>query len=132
MSNFGDDAHFIVIRTILSLHPKPLPEAALEACWIVLRRPSHPAYYKHRVDALNWLVEAASEGRYARSDVENLVLDLARNESDPDVRVAAIAWVPWALSRHVREALADALAHESSKIREAALRVVAEANSGAR
>jgi len=121
-----DYTHYDVVHNALRLHPKPLPKTALDACLEVVRRPSHPSKYDHRIDALNWLVEAASEGRYLRSEVENLVLDLARNETDPDVRVAAIGLVPWAAPQQIREVLTGALAHESVRIRGAALRTLGQ------
>ena len=124
-----DYTHYDVVHNVLSLHPKPLPRTALDACLEVIRRPSHPSRYEHRVDALNWLVEAAGEGRFPSAEVENLVLDLARNETDPDVRVAAIGLVPWASPQRIREVLAGALAHESARIREAALRAVSQSKA---
>jgi len=121
-----DYTHYDVVHNVLRLHPQPLPRAALDACLEVIRHPSHPSKYEHRVDAMNRLVEAASEGRYPRADVENLILEFARNETDPDVRIAAIGLVPWASPQQIRKVLAGALAHESAPIREAALRALGQ------
>jgi hypothetical protein len=121
-----DYTHYDVVHNVLRLHPRPLPMAALNACLEVIRHPSHPAKFEHRVDAVNWLVEAASEGRYPRGEVENLVLNLAQNEPDPDVRVAAIGFLSWAAPQQLRQVLTGALAHQSVQVREAALRALGQ------
>jgi hypothetical protein len=123
-AHYDDYTHYDVVHDVLRLHPKPMPKAGIESCLEVIRRPSHPSRYEHRIDALNCLVEAAEQNRFPSAEVKNLVLDLARNETDPDVRVAAIGFVRWALPQRTREVLTEALTHESARIRDAALRAV--------
>lgn len=123
-----DYTHYDVVHNVLRLHPKPLPKAALDACVEVVRRPSHPSKFEHRIEALNWLVEAANEGRFPRSEVERFVMDLARHESDPDVRAVATGLVSWAAPQQAHEVLTAALHHECARVREAAQRALNQRN----
>lgn len=116
--------HHDVIHNALRLHPKPLPKTALDACLEVIRHPSHPAKFQHRIEALELLVDGANLGTYKRGRVAALVVQLAQNETDPDVRVAAINLIPWANPQQPERILASAIGHESIRIREAAERVL--------
>ena len=118
--------HYDVVHNALRLHPRPLPRLALDACVDVIRRPSHPTRYEHRIEALHLLVDGADRNSYPKKDVQALILELVQTEADPDVRIAAIDLVRWASPPHLPEVLAGALAHETSRIREAAGRVLAE------
>jgi len=116
-------AHYDV-DSLLRLHPKPLPEAVLDACVEVARMRCHPDRYQHRIEALRLLVEAANSGSYSKTKVARLVLELAQSEPDPDVRIAAIDLVPWTGTGDIRQVLAEALTRESGRIQQAALKAV--------
>jgi hypothetical protein len=122
-----DNAHYDV-ESLLRLHPKPLSQGALDACGDIVSLRCHSGHYQQRIEALRLLVEAADLKTYPRSEVVKVVLELAQNEPDPDVRVAAIDLVPWTAVGEVRLVLAGALVHEASRIREAAARAVNDLN----
>jgi hypothetical protein len=115
------NAHYDV-DSLLRLHPRPLSKAALNACAEIARMRCHTERYQQRVKALQLLTEGVDLGNYPKAKAVDLILDLARSEQDPDVRVAAIDLIPWTGTKNVQEVLAEALTHESSRIREAALR----------
>jgi hypothetical protein len=118
-----DNAHW-AIESLLRKHPKPLSKAALDACMLITRLQCHRHHYKQRIEALRLLREGVDSGNYPKGKVAGLIFELAEGEPDPDVRVAAIDLVRWAGAENLRKILEGALANESSRIREAALRVM--------
>jgi hypothetical protein len=121
---YEDYTQYDATYNLLRLHPKPLPGIALDLCLYVVRHPCHPGKFEHRIDALKHLVEAAQAGRYPATEVKDLVVKVAETDFDVDVRSAAIEKLPWAAPDKIRETLAPALDHESSRIRDAALRAL--------
>ena len=82
-AHFEDHTHRDVIENALKHHPRPLSPTGLAACLEVIRHPSHPSDYHHRIVALKLLVEAADGNVCDRDDVRDLVLDLVQAEADP-------------------------------------------------
>lgn len=119
-----DYVHYSIVHYLLPKHPKPLTHSALEICRHVILHPSHPCRYEHRIEALHYLVEAATERLCPKEEIEHLVLTLAKAEGDPDVLIAAIKLLPWASSQVSSDLLGNALTHESLRIREAAINVL--------
>jgi hypothetical protein len=114
--------------SLLKLYPRPLPEPALSACHEIARMRCHPEYFQQRIRALQLLVEGSGLGKYSKEKTVALVVDLSKHELDPDVRAAAIGFIPWTNTKNPQGALADALGHESSRIRDAAEKALAAVN----
>lgn len=114
-------------ESLLKLYPRPLPEPALSACHEIVQMRCHPESFQQRIRALQLLVHGVDLGNYSKGKAVELILDLCQQEPDPDVRAAAIGFIPWTNTKNPQLVLADALGHESSRIRDAAEKALAAA-----